>query len=156
MFVLAIVLSIYWLATFIAFRGVEAFATVSKWGGIVGTIIPAVVLIVLGFAYLLGGGNSQIDLAWKDVIPDFTNFNNVVLAAGIFLFYAGMEMNAIHVKDVTNPTRNYPIAILIARSAPSRSSCSGLWRSPLSFRTRQSTSPRACWSPISTCSNGRT
>ena len=37
MFVLAIVLLIYWLATFIAFRGVGAFARVSKWGGIVGT-----------------------------------------------------------------------------------------------------------------------
>ena len=114
MFVLGIVLAIYWLATFIAFRGVEAFARVSKWGGIVGTIIPAAILIVLGFAYLIGGGKPQIDLAWKDVIPDFTNFNNVVLAAGIFLFYAGMEMNAIHVKDVSNPSRNYPIAILIA------------------------------------------
>ena len=114
MFVLAIILSIYWLATFIAFRGVGAFATVSKWGGIVGTIIPAIVLIVLGFAYLLSGGHSQINLVWKDVIPDFTNFNNVVLAAGIFLFYAGMEMNAIHVKDVSNPTRNFPIAILIS------------------------------------------
>ena len=103
MFVLGIVLAIYWLATFIAFRGVEAFARVSKWGGIIGTIIPAGILIVLGFAYLFGGGKPQIDLAWKDVIPDFTNFNNVVLAAGIFLFYAGMEMNAIHVKDVSNP-----------------------------------------------------
>jgi len=48
------------------------------------------------------------------VIPDFTNFNNVVLAASIFLFYAGMEMNAIHVKEVDNPSRNYPIAILVA------------------------------------------
>ena len=114
MFVLAIVLAIYWFATFIAFRGVEAFARVSKWGGIVGTIIPAAILIGLGFAYLIGGGKPQIDLAWKDVIPDFTNFNNVVLAASIFLFYAGMEMNAIHVKDVKNPSRNYPIAILIA------------------------------------------
>ena len=114
MFVLAIVLSIYWLATFIAFRGVGAFARVSKWGGIVGTIIPAFILIVLGFAYLIGGGKPQIDLAWKDLIPDFSNFNNVVLAAGIFLFYAGMEMNAIHVKEVSNPSRNYPIAILIA------------------------------------------
>ncbi len=114
MFVLAIVLAIYWLATFIAFRGVEAFAKVSKWGGIVGTIIPAAILIVLGFAYLFGGGAPQIELAWDKVLPDFTNFNNVVLAASIFLFYAGMEMNAIHVKDVDNPTRNYPIAILIA------------------------------------------
>lgn len=41
MFVLAIVLTIYWTATFIAFRGVEAFAKVSKWGGIIGTIILA-------------------------------------------------------------------------------------------------------------------
>jgi putative glutamate/gamma-aminobutyrate antiporter len=114
MFVLAVVLGIYWLATFIAFRGVEAFAKVSKWGGIIGTIIPAAILIVLGFAYLFGGGAPQIELSWDKVIPDFTNFNNVVLAAGIFLFYAGMEMNAIHVKDVDNPTRNYPIAILIA------------------------------------------
>lgn len=114
MFVLAIVLAIYWLATFIAFRGVGAFAKVSKWGGIIGTIVPAAILIVLGFAYLFGGGKSQIALEWSQVIPDFTNFNNVVLAASIFLFYAGMEMNAIHVKEVDNPSRNYPIAIMLA------------------------------------------
>lgn len=114
MFVLGVVLAIYWLATFIAFRGVGAFAKVSKWGGIIGTIIPAAILIVLGFAYLFGGGIPQIELAWSQVIPDFTNFNNVVLAASIFLFYAGMEMNAIHVKEVDNPTRSYPIAIMIA------------------------------------------
>ena len=114
MFVLAIVLSIYWLATFVAFRGVGVFARVAKWGGIAGTIIPAIILIVLGFAYLIGGGKPQIELAWKDLIPDFSKFDNIVLAAGIFLFYAGMEMNAIHVKEVSNPSRNYPIAILIA------------------------------------------
>jgi len=38
----------------------------------------------------------------------------LVLAAGIFLFYAGMEMNAIHVKELDNPSRNYPLAILIS------------------------------------------
>lgn len=117
LFVLAIVLSIYWLATFIAFRGVGVFARVSKWGGIVGTIIPALVLIVLGFAYLLSGAHLQVNLAWKDLVPDFSNFKNIVLAAGIFLFYAGMEMNAIHVKEVRNPTRNYPIAVFISSIA---------------------------------------
>lgn len=113
-FVLGIVLFIYWLATFIAFKGVETFAKVSKWGGIIGTIIPAIILIVLGFAYLFGGGAPQIELSWGQVIPDFTNFDNVVLAASIFLFYAGMEMNAIHVKDVDNPNRNYPLAIMLS------------------------------------------
>lgn len=113
-FVLAIVLAIYWFATFVAFRGVSAFSSLSKWGGIIGTIIPAIILIILGFAFLNSGEPIQIELAWKDVIPDFSNFNNVVLAASIFLFYAGMEMNAIHVKDLDNPTRSYPIAIAIA------------------------------------------
>ena len=39
------------------------------------------------------------------------------VAAGIFLFYAGMEMNAIHVKEIDNPSRNYPLAILISSVA---------------------------------------
>ncbi len=113
-FVLVIVLAIYWLATFIAFRGISTFAKVAKWGGIIGTIIPAIILIVLGFAYLFGGGKPQIVLEADKVIPDLSNFRNIVLAASIFLFYAGMEMNAIHVKEVDNPKRNYPIAIMLA------------------------------------------
>lgn len=113
-FVLVVVLAVYWLATVIAFRGVAAFARIAKWGGIIGTIIPAIILIVLGFAYVFAGNKPQIELKWGDIIPDFSNFGNIVLAASIFLFYAGMEMNAIHVKDVKNATRNYPIAVLIA------------------------------------------
>ncbi|WP_082413544.1 putative glutamine/gamma-aminobutyrate antiporter GadC [Arthrobacter sp. Edens01] len=113
-FVLAVVLVVYWLATFIAFRGAAAFSKVAQWGGIVGTLIPAAILVVLGFSYYFAGNTPQIQMGWGEVIPDFSNFSNVVLAASIFLFYAGMEMNAIHVKDVKNPTRNYPLAVLIA------------------------------------------
>ncbi|WP_419182559.1 putative glutamine/gamma-aminobutyrate antiporter GadC [Photobacterium piscicola] len=114
-FVLGIVLAIYWLATFIALRGTAAFSKVAKWGGLIGTVIPGIVLIVLGFSYLFFSGRPpQVQLSWHDVIPDFSNFNNVVLAASIFLFYAGMEMNAIHVKEVDDAPRNYPIAIAIA------------------------------------------
>lgn len=113
-FVLVVVLVIYWMATYIASKGTAAFARVAKWGGIIGTIIPAAILIVLGFSYLLAGNTPQIELAWKDLIPDFTNFNNIVLAASIFLFYAGMEMNAIHVTEVDNPKRTYPLGVFIA------------------------------------------
>lgn len=113
-YTLAVVLAVYWLATIIALGGAKAFAPVAKWGGIVGTIIPAAILIVLGFGYFLLTGESQTPMRMDDMWPDLTNFNNLVLAASIFLFYAGMEMNAIHVKDVNNPTRNYPLAILIS------------------------------------------
>jgi putative glutamate/gamma-aminobutyrate antiporter len=113
-YTIAVVLGVYWAATAVTLHGLKSAAKISKWGGMVGTIIPAAILIVLGFMYYFSGKPLQVSLAWKDLIPDFTNFNNLVLAAGIFLFYAGMEMNAIHVKDIDNPSRNYPLAILIS------------------------------------------
>ena len=38
----------------------------------------------------------------------------MVLAAGIFLYFAGMEMQAVHVQHLKNPSRDYPLSILIA------------------------------------------
>ncbi|MFO1090036.1 MAG: amino acid permease [Hyphomicrobiales bacterium] len=116
-YTIAIVLIVYWAATFFTLRGLKAAASISKWGGLIGTIIPAAVLILLGFIYYFQGHTVPVQMAWKDLIPDFTNFNNLVLAAGIFLFYAGMEMNAIHVKEIDNPSRNYPLAILLSSIA---------------------------------------
>lgn len=113
-FILVVVLAIYWIATFVGLRGTAAFAAVSKWAGYIGVIAPAVILIVLGFLYIMFGNKPQVEMKWADLIPDFTNFGTLVLAASIFLFYAGMEMNAIHVKDVKNPARNYPLGVVIA------------------------------------------
>ena len=84
-YTLVVVLIIYWLATFISLKGI---------------------------IYLATGGQSNMDFH-SSFFPDFTNFDNVVLAASIFLFYAGMEMGGIHVKDVENPSKNYPKAVFI-------------------------------------------
>lgn len=111
-YTLAVVLIIYWLATFISLKGMGWVGKVAKVGGMVGTIIPAALLIILAIVYLAQGGHSNLDFD-SSFFPDFTNFNNVVLAASIFLFYAGMEMGGIHVKDMQNPSKNYPKAVFI-------------------------------------------
>ncbi len=46
------VLVVYWGATFVTLRGLKASSTISKWGGMIGTIIPAAVLILVGILYL--------------------------------------------------------------------------------------------------------
>ena len=50
-FTLVVVLVIYWVATFIALKGLDWVGKISKWGGMIGTIIPAGLLIVLGAIY---------------------------------------------------------------------------------------------------------
>lgn len=112
MYSLVVVLAIYWLATFISLKGMGWVSKVAKIGGLVGTIIPAGLLVLLGIVYLATGGVSQMDFH-GDFFPDLSNFNNLVLASGIFLFYAGMEMGGIHVTDMENPAKNYPKAIFI-------------------------------------------
>lgn len=108
------VLCVYWAATLLNLRGMKTSAGVTKWGTIIGTIIPGAILILLGLGYWAGGNPILLDMSWDKLVPDMSNFNNLVLAASIFLFYAGMEMSAVHVKDVNNPGRNYPLAILIS------------------------------------------
>lgn len=111
-FTLVVVLAIYWIATFISLKGMGWVGKVSKIGAMVGTIIPAALLIILGVVYLSMGGTNHMDMS-QSFIPDFTNFNTLVLASSIFLFYAGMEMSGVHVMDVDNPGKNYPKAIFI-------------------------------------------
>ena len=112
LFTLVVVLVIYWVATFISLKGLGWVGKVSKWGGIIGTIIPAAILIILSAIYLLSGGHNNLDVH-SGFFPNLANFDNLVLASSIFLFYAGMEMMGIHVMEVDNPKRNYPRAIII-------------------------------------------
>jgi len=113
-YIVAISLATYWAATLFNLRGVTVSGLISKWGGLIGTLIPGGVIIVLGVGYIAFGGKSHMPIHASSLVPDLTNVNNLVLAASIFLFYAGMEMSAVHVTEVENPGVNYPKAILIA------------------------------------------
>ena len=115
-FTLITVLAIYWVATFIAMKGLDWVGKISKWGGTIGTIIPAGLLIVLGIIYITTGGHNNMDMS-QGFFPDLTKIDNLVLASSIFLFYAGMEMMGVHVMDVKDPSRNYPKAIIIGSLA---------------------------------------
>ena len=92
-YTIAVVLAIYWLATLISMKGLGWVGKVSKIGGILGTIIPAGLLVVCGVIYLATGGQSQMSFQGS-FWPDFSNFDNVVLAASIFLFDAEWRCRA--------------------------------------------------------------
>ena len=50
-YTIVVVLAIYWLATFISMKGLGWVGKVSKIGGMIGTIIPAGLLVVCGVVY---------------------------------------------------------------------------------------------------------
>lgn len=112
-YTLLIVLGVYWICTFNTFRGMKYANKLSTLGGLCGTIIPAAVLIVMGVVYLIMGKTVYLPLD-KPFWPDFEHFGTIVLAASIFLFYAGMEIQAVHVPGMKNPSRDFPKSVLVA------------------------------------------
>ncbi|MEP7246444.1 MAG: amino acid permease, partial [Gammaproteobacteria bacterium] len=113
LYTISVVLAVYWFVTLFSFRGIGASSRLSSIGGLFGTIIPGAILILLGVLYVAMGKPIQMPLN-TGFLPDFSDFHNMVLAASVFLFFAGMEMQAVHIKELNNPTRNYPLSILVA------------------------------------------
>ena len=112
-YTLCIVLGVFWLATFNTFRGQKFANKLSTLGGLFGTIIPGAILIILGIIYICTGGTNEIT-PHQDFWPDFEKYSTIVLAASIFLFYGGMEMQAVHVNDMPNPSKTFPRSVFFA------------------------------------------
>ena len=113
LYTIAVLLAVYWFVTLFTFRGMQSSARLSSLGGLCGTIIPGAILIVLGAVYVAMGKPIHLPLH-TGLLPDFSDFHAMVLGAGVFLYFAGMEMQAVHVQHLVNPSRDYPLSILIA------------------------------------------
>ena len=71
-YVLIVVLCVYWAATLLNLRGMKTSAGVTKWGTIIGTIIPGAILILLGLGYWAGGNPILLDMSWDKLVPDMS------------------------------------------------------------------------------------
>lgn len=108
------IIAVYWFATFLALLGGNVFAKVGSIGGLIGTLIPAGVLIVLGALWL---GTSQpvtSSFTQTSFLPPIAGISSVVLLVSNVLSYAGMEVNAVHAGDLKDPSRGFTKSLLIA------------------------------------------
>ncbi len=113
-YMLSVVLVTYWGGTIINFRGMKASGLLSLICVVSGTIIPGILIVALGVAWLASGQPISISLSAVDMVPDLSSLHNVVFLAGAVLLFSGMEVSASHSQEVVNPRRTYPTAILLA------------------------------------------
>ncbi|MFI4938366.1 MAG: amino acid permease [Candidatus Berkiellales bacterium] len=112
-YMVATMLSTFWLATLINFLGMKASGWVSALGALFGTILPGILMIVLGMLWLILGHPLKIEMSVANLIPHFDP-SNMVFFAGVLLAFAGMEMSAYHAREAKHPQQDYPRAILIS------------------------------------------
>lgn len=104
------------LITLISMRGVEATSFVSVICSIFGTLFPMAVIIILGIVWLARGEKEGIELSAKTFFPSGNSLDNLNYFGTILFSLQGIEVIAMHAKEVENPKRSYPIALAVAGS----------------------------------------
>lgn len=112
-FLVVVMLTFFWATTIASLRGVRASAAIGAIGTIAGSIVPAILVVVLGAAYLLQGNPSQIPFSAGALVPDI-ELDNLAFLGGIILLFTGMEMAGFHARETENPGRTVPRAIFLA------------------------------------------
>lgn len=113
-YLFCMILGTFWLATFVNLMGMKMSGWISSIAVIIGTVIPGVLIIVLGVLWMMSGKPLHIGFTWDAFIPDLSSPQQLALLTGVLLGFAGMEMSAVHARDVKNPQRDYPRAIFFS------------------------------------------
>lgn len=114
LYLLLCILGGFWGFTFFNYFGLKTSSWFSAIGVIAGTIIPGLLLILLGTIWVASGYPIQIEFSLGALIPPMDKIENLVFLAGLFLAFGGIEVSAAHVKEVEDPQKTFPRAILIA------------------------------------------
>jgi glutamate:GABA antiporter len=115
LYLFIMIVIIWWGLTFLNFRGLKEYARISSWSVVLGTFIPAAVLIIGGAWYIFAGNPVQLTLhpAVSDFIPNLSSASNLVLLVTFVFVFIGIEMTATHAKEIKDVQKNYPLGILI-------------------------------------------
>jgi amino acid transporter len=109
-----VIVVVYWTGVWVSSRGTKGIAGLASGGLIIGTLIPGVLLVTLGIVFLGQGNESAAPMDAGHLLPEWAGLASLVLIVNNFLSYSGMEMNAVHVGSLKNPSREFPRSMFLA------------------------------------------
>lgn len=112
MYIIGVILVVFWSLTFVGIAGIHTSANLAGICAFVGMIIPMAFIILLALIWLIKGNPIAIDLSWHKLIPVWNDTQSWVSLTAIITAFLGMELAAVHVKNIDNPQRNFPRAML--------------------------------------------
>jgi len=113
-YLIGVILVVFWSLTFLGLSGLRASAAFASICAIAGMILPMGLIIVLAIIWIIQGNPIAIDLSWKHLIPHWHDSQSWVSLTAIMTSFLGMELAAVHVRNVRDPQRNFPRAMLFS------------------------------------------
>lgn len=108
------ILGVFWLLTLLNLSGVRSSSIFTSLCAVTGLIIPMSLIIGLLIIWLLLGNPVQIHLNASTLLPNLHHSDHWIALTAIMLGFSGMELASVHIKDVENPQRTFPRALLFS------------------------------------------
>lgn len=102
----------FWIITFIAQNSLKFSAQIAGICAVLGMMIPMGLVIGLGILWVALGHPWAISLNWAHLVPKFSHQESWISLTAIMTAFLGMELAAVHVRQINNPQSTYPKAIL--------------------------------------------
>lgn len=119
-----VILIAYWCATLVALVGSSAVNAVTRYGVVLGTLLPGLAIIILGLLWVDQGNPIAFMTTAQDAassvhpharfFPHMTGLGSVAFLAGIVLLFAGVEVQAVQASEMSNPARDFPMSMFLA------------------------------------------
>src|SRR5271155_1699028 len=109
-----VIIVLFWSAVLVSARGVLSTGRLASYGIFIGTLTPGLLLVLLAAIYLLQGHTSAAPLNAHHVLPAWSGLTSIVLIVNSFFLYAGIEVNAVHVGELSDAPREFPRATFFA------------------------------------------
>lgn len=118
-----VILACYWGATFLTLAGSDVASRVTKYGVLLGTVLPGILIIGLGLlwvdqgnpiAFLNAAEGAKGSMAHARLFPHLNGLGSVAFLAGIILLFAGVEVHAVHANELKNPASEFPRSMFLA------------------------------------------
>lgn len=112
-FICDTVLVSFWFLILISLIGLKANKVVTEYGGIFGSIIPALLIIGLGFGIYFYTHHSATPFAWHNVIPNHHIDHTLANLTMLMFAMTGVEIIPTFANAVKNPKRDLYFGLMI-------------------------------------------
>lgn len=113
-YLVGVILFIFWSLTLVGLSGLKASAHFASFCAIVGMIVPMGFIILLALIWIIQGNPIAIDLSPAQLLPKWSDSQSWVSLTAIMTSFLGMELAAVHVRNVKNPQENFPKAMFFS------------------------------------------
>lgn len=113
-YLISVILAVYWSLTFLGLSGIRASAFTASFCAIFGMILPMALIIFLAILWIIQGNPIAIDMSLANLIPHWQNTQSWVSLTAIMTSFLGMELAAVHVRNVRDPQKNFPRAMFFS------------------------------------------